>query len=164
MNGLDELLALLDRQIVLLRQKVSLMRSIAQCVRRQDVSGLRALLEGEIELETVGDGLSGRIQALREHLAAHLRLPPEQVTLGRLAQSIDGPDGIALSDRRERLLTLVEELHNESAAAARLARFAFEFDQELLLMLTGTRESNPVYAADCSVAEHGEFATFERSV
>jgi hypothetical protein len=147
----DELLPILDEQIALLQHRLALMQGMADCVGRADLGRLEELLRGEGALEAQGDELDGRLEELRRGLAEAAGMPPGQMTLGRLVESLEGPLAIALSDRRERLLLLVESVHAASLRTAALVRHALEFNQRMIGVLLGAAGEGSVYAADGEV-------------
>jgi hypothetical protein len=165
MRELDQLISLLDRQLEMLAEKLSLMRRMGHCVRQGDMVELQELLDQELALEDGGVVLEREIEILRREMAHAYGRPVEELSLSRLVESLPTPQAIALSDRRERLLTLIENLQRESAAVARLVRFAMDFNKELLTALLGGAAEAEVYSADGSrAASASTLATFRQSV
>ena len=164
MNRLDRLVALLDGQIDNLRGKLSVLQRMAECVRQGDAVGLDGLLQEEAELEAGANGLERQIADARQELATLMEAPAEQVTLGRLAQSLDGPIALELSDRRERLLVTVAKVREASAYLNRLVRHAMEFNEQIVAAIAGERSDTCTYSS-CGEKERGSaLTTFRHTV
>ncbi len=147
----EELLPVLDGQVDLLRRRLSVLRDIEDCIGRADMTTLEELLRQEGALETDGAALDGRLDELRRALARCAGLPARELTLGRLAESLEGPLAIALSDRRERLLLLARAVQEQSDKTAALVRHALDFNRQMIEALTGAAGEGTLYAADGEV-------------
>ena len=86
------------------------------------------------------------------------------VTLGKLVEMINGPLSVALSDRRERLLLLVQQVRQEAAATSMLVRQALELDEQILTALAGGEGPDRTYSADGSVGRNNTLSTFHEDV
>jgi len=159
----EKLLQLLDEHIELLHQKHSLMRQMGMCVRQGDAAGLAQLMERESALASGMDALEQRTHELRERIAEATGVSADQVTVSRLAGTLDPATAMALNDRRERLLLAVEKLQEESSATARLVRYALEFNNQLLAVLVGAEERGASYSARGAIEPSCEGATFRQS-
>ncbi len=164
MTRLDGLLRLLDEQIDLLQQKHLLLRRIGECVRRADTAELAELLGRGAALGARMDALEQIVADARRAMAEEAGVPAAQFTLGRMAAALDTPGAMALNDRRERLLLAVQKLQEESDAAARLVRFALEFNNELMCALVGSGKEGSTYSPQGAVATGCQGATFRQSV
>ena len=164
MDAPEDLLRLLDEQIELLQQRHSLVKEMALCVRQADLSRLAALLETEAAVVGAADAVGQRVQQARELMAAACGLPLEQVTLGRLVEALDGPTAIALNDRRERLLMVVQKLQQECAATAAIVRYALDFNNRLLAALVGAEDEGGTYSPRGAVEATCQGATFRQTV
>ena len=164
MNPSEELVPLLDRQIEMLQARLLIMQKMTDCVLVNDMDRLRQLLQEELDIEADIAVLERQVQELRAGIADALGRPADTVTLANLLESSDGPEAIALNDRRERILALIDQLRRESSSTARLVRFALEFNSDLLSALLGSPIGARVYSADGSVSERAEVASFRHSV
>ncbi|MHC4479896.1 MAG: flagellar export chaperone FlgN [Planctomycetota bacterium] len=163
MKAPDQLLPLLDEQTQLLQQKLALLQRMRRCVTEGQIPALADLLRQEADLTAGGAALQQRLEGLCREIARASGWPLSQVTLGRLVESLSGPEAIALNDRRERLAAAVQRLQEESAATARLVRHALEFNNRLLAALLGTEEAG-TYSAEGAVETGCGQGTFRHSV
>ncbi len=147
----EELLPILDEQLDLLQRRLRLLQGIEDCIGRADLAALEEMLRKEGALETDGVALDGRMGELRLALARCAGVPARDLTLGRLAQTLDGPLAIALSDRRERLLVLARCVQQQADKTAALVRHALEFNQQMIEALSGAAGEGPLYAANGGV-------------
>ena len=147
MQRLDELLPVLDEQVALLKRKLGLMQGMADCIGRADLRALEEMLRDGEALRVDALTLDGRLNELRGAMAEEAGLPPGRMTLGRLLESLDGPQAIELADRRERLLLLLDAVQKESGKTAALVRHALEFNQRMTDALLGVSGQGAVYSA-----------------
>jgi len=164
MSKFDQLLQLLDAQVSHLQEEASVLRQMACCVRQGDSETLGQLLCRQAELDADGKSLGRSITIQREQLARTIGMPLDHVTLGRLAESLDGVDALALADRRERLLEAVQQVQSESANVDRVVRFAMDFNRQLLLAVTGSADSAPTYSAQGVTSRSSAVTTFQHTV
>jgi hypothetical protein len=157
-------LSVLDRRIELLTHKVDALERMRTCVREGRLQELVELVCAEAEMDRESAALDQRIDQMRADHAALRGLDPQTLTLGQLAREVEGPAGLALSDRRERLVLLVEKVRAEAETTARLVQFAMEFNSELIGDLTGEAGDGTTYGADGAMGRTGATATFERTV
>jgi hypothetical protein len=164
MKALEELLPLLDGLLDALQRKLDAMREMRQCVVAGNVRGLDELMRDRTDLESVIADLAGRMEQARSQIAPLAGAAAGEVKLSRLVQEANGPLGIALSDRRERLLTVVEALRRESALLSRLVRHTMELNACLLAALAGVPLAGETYSRDGSVERTDEVTIFPTSV
>lgn len=146
----EDLLPILDEQIALLERRLRLMQGMADCVRRAALEELEGLLAGQEAQEAELAEAERRLEEARRSLAAAAGVPAGGLTLGSLIEQLDGPLAIALADRRERLLVLVQNVETESQRTAALVRHALEFSQRMIGALLGVAGEGELYSA------HGE--------
>ncbi len=164
MKEVEELLPLLDEQVELLRHKLSLMRQMSECVRLGDLRELGELVRTEASLQAAESDLEQRTLRMREKLTLMAGDHEGPVTLGKLVEMINGPLSVALSDRRERLLLLVQQVRQEAAATSMLVRQALELDEQILTALAGGEGPDRTYSADGSVGRNNTLSTFHEDV
>jgi len=164
MKQAEQLLPLLDRQIALLQEKRILLRRMGECVGAGELEKLRELVDQEAVLQSEESELEPRTCRLRAELARLTGEDAESVTLGRLVELMEGPTAIALSDRRERLLVLVEQLRQEAARTAMRVRRAMELNEQILCILAGGQQPGRTYAPDGEVRRGHQVGTYQKSV
>ena len=81
-----------------------------------------------------------------------------------MVEGLEGPLRIALSDRRERLVLLVDQVRREAAATALLVGQAIEMNELLLMALTGAEGPSPTYSPEGAIQRHDKVTTFRESV
>jgi hypothetical protein len=155
MNEIEELLHLVDDLTAHLQQKRDLMREMARCVREGEMAKLDELLQQHSRVEDAGNALNRIREELCERIATSQEMKADEVTLGRLVKALDGPMSIALNDRRERLLMAVQGLLAESAITAQLVRYALDFNNKLMAILTGVEDEGSVYSGAGEVRSLG---------
>jgi hypothetical protein len=160
----DQLLPALDRRIELLGQKLEALTEMRRCMRQGLMEELVKVVCGEAERDRESAALDERIEQIRCELARRWSLAPEETTLGRVAREATGPVALALSDRRERLQLLLEQVRSEADMTARLVQFALDFNSKLLGAIAGQAPDGHTYEADGSVGRNGTMATFQRTV
>lgn len=164
MQRLDELLPVLDEQVALLKRKLSLMQGLADCIGRADLCALEEMLRDGEALRVEALTLDGRLNELRSAMAEQAGVPPGRMTLGRLLESLDGPQAIELADRRERLLLLLDAVQKESGKTAALVRHALEFNQRMTDALLGVSGQGAVYSAAGQVRSDANKTTVRHCV
>ena len=164
MDNVDRLLSVLDEQVALLGRKLSLLRQMADCVKQAELEELAGLLQREATLSSDESELAARTAELRAELSRLSGTPAEQLTLGQLAEQLEGPAAIALNDRRERLLTLAQQLQQQATKTVMLVRQAMELNSVLLAALIGREAGGQTYAPDGAVQDGRPVSTFHHSV
>jgi hypothetical protein len=164
MKPAEELLPILDAQIETLQAKLELMEKMAECVRQGDMEGLGGLVEDEATLARRESQLEQQTQQMRARLARLTHSNAEQLTLGRLVEMVEGPLAIQLSDRRERLVLLVERLREKATLTAMMVAQVLELNQRMLGALSGCSGSGSTYSPEGDVERHAALSTFRRSV
>ena len=147
MQRVDELLPVLDEQVALLKRKLALLQGMADCIGRADLRALEEMLRDGEELKAEALALDGRLSELRSSMAEQAGVPLGRMTLGRMLESLDGPQAIELADRRERLVLLLDVVQAESGKTAALVRHALEFNQRMTDALLGVSGQGAVYSA-----------------
>ncbi len=164
MKEVEELVSLLDQQIELLQRKSALMQGMSDSVRRGEMGELRDLVQAELSLEATASNLEHRTGLARKKLGRILGQDAGGLTLGRLVERLDGPMRIALSDRRERLVVLVERLRREANTAAMLVRQAIALNEQVLSAVSGRDQCGRTYSPDGAVKHVDGASTFRETV
>ncbi len=164
MKQAEQLLPLLDRQVELLREKLTLLRRIGECIGTGELDELAELVQQETLLQSEESELERRTCRLRAEMARLTGENAESVTLGRLVEVLEGPIAMALSDRRERLLLLVEQLQREATLTALRVRQAMELNEQILCILGGGQQPSRTYSPDGGVRGGHQVGTYQKSV
>ena len=163
MKACKELIRMVDREIEALQQKLSLLEEMERCVHEGAATKIEELLQKQASLQQDED----TELSMRQHccaMAADLGIPPGQVTLGRLAEALEGPDALALQDRRERLLVVTQKLQEKSTATAFLVRRVLEAGERVLAAMIGDEGAGETYSAGGSVERHRQGIALQHSV
>jgi hypothetical protein len=140
------------------------MRTMGRLVRGGDLQQLEDLIRGEACAAAAESDLQQRTGRVRRRLARELGVEAGSVTLERLLDELDDPLRIALSDRRERLVTLVDQLRREAGTVAVLLNQLVELNEHVLSAVTGGERRSRTYSADGALRCGGEASTFRRDV
>ena len=159
---LEALLAWADDQIARLEARSVLLGRLHDCVVAQDMEALERLLASHAA-SVQGDGADRRRAALARRLAVRLGVRPAEVTLARVGEALDGATALAVNDRRERLLLLIEETRRKAGAVGRLVRFTLEVNSQLLALMAGADMDSATYSPRGAVAHSHQGMTFEHS-
>jgi flagellar biosynthesis/type III secretory pathway chaperone len=157
-----DLARLLDREMDVLQRKLDLLDGMAECVRRGFYQELETLLEEASELETESEELTDRIGNECRMLAAAWNIEERPPTLGTLLASTTQPDGIALSDRRERLVVLVEKVRESGSALGLLVEDALDINQRLLTAVIGEEDWTDTYGENGGIDRRPDGLSFEQ--
>lgn len=164
MKAPEGLIALLDDLEEMLRTKLVTMRELRRCMREADLQGLSEVLARQAGLSAEGNMLEQRIREVRRYLSRPSLLTPDGITLSRLVEMLDGPDAIAVNDRRERISLAVRELQAESIQTARLAHAVADLNHQMLAAVVGCSAEQETYSASGMRAPRFRATTFEQTV
>ena len=164
MNELKELLQLLDAEIGILQRKLSVLQEIAQCIRQGQMDDLEELVQRGAELERRGESVESEMRDVCVRIAASCGMAPDEVTIGGLSEVLDGPDAIALQDRRERLVLVVQELRDVAAVTSLLVRTALDINERLLTAILGPEDEGETYCPEGALVRERQGTTFQHSV
>lgn len=164
MKPAEELLPILDAQIETLQAKLEMMEHMAACVREGDLTRLSDFVAQESALTRRESQLDKQTQQMRARLADVVDSSADQLTLGDLVEMADGPLAIQLSDRRERLVLLVEQLQERATMTAMLVAQVLDLNERMLRAFSGGSEAGPTYSADGDVEHVAVRNTLRRNV
>lgn len=131
-DNVNELLAVLDRNIEQLQKSLSRLDELRSLVVKRDDDSLCKLLE-TIQCESNGckaDEL--KRQLLREELANSLECGAEQITLSRLEAELSGEKKAEITERKRKLQTLIEKLRRECLSTSMFLSDCARFNSLLL--------------------------------
>jgi len=164
MSEPEELLELLGKEIEILQRKTAALDEMVCCVCGGDFDRLEDLLREEAAAGGKSAALERRMRKLCSRIGAARGLPPGQASLARLVAVLDGPEAIALQDRRERLLLAVQQVKEKSSATAFLVRRTMEINSRLLGALFDQVDGGQTYSPEGGKACGRSEATFEQTV
>jgi flagellar biosynthesis/type III secretory pathway chaperone len=164
MSRSSELLLLVDKEIELLQQKVKMLDAMRACVTASSLEALEELVEQEglVDIET--RDVEKQMRHLCREIGASLGLRPTEATLDGIARKLPGADGIAMRDRRQRLVLTVQQVQETSVATSMVVQQALEVNDRLLTALLGTGGQAETYCPAGTVARSRQGVTFQHSV
>ena len=131
-DRVDELLAVLDRDIQHMQESLSKLDELRSSVVKRDDATLGKLLES---IQSESDNYKNnelKRQSIRKDLAAVLNCSPGQVTLSRLEAELTGTKKAQVGERKTILRSLAEELKKEHLSTAMLLSDCARFNKLLL--------------------------------
>ena len=164
MKKSEKLLQLIDREIEILQRKTMLMEQMGRCAASGEIEPLPDLARRAMEIDQDSDEIETAMRKLCRELAREQRIESEEVSLGKLQEALEGPPGIALRDRRERLLVVVENLREAGQSTARVVRKALEINRKILSAVFGPQLENETYESDGEIKRSREGLTLRQSV
>jgi len=130
-NKVDELLAVLDKDIQHIEESLSRLNELRSLVIKRDDTALDKLLRS-IRAETDGHvGNEQQRQNVRKDLANALDCPIEQMTLSALEAILPEERKAQIIDRKAKLKTLIEQLKKEHLSTALLLSECARFNRLL---------------------------------
>lgn len=163
MSTLKDLDELLDEEMDLLRRKLELLDGMSDCVRRGFYQELEVLLEEASDLEARSGELTQRIGETCQSLAASRGQEIEEATVRSLLESTEGPETMALRDKRERMVVLVRKVREGGAALGILVEEVLDINQRLLAAVIGDEEWVDTYGEDGGIDRTPEGLSFEQN-
>lgn len=122
----------LDRDIVQIRHSLTLLESLRVLVIKRDETGLSALLS-EVRQQNRSNGqCETQRQVLRERLGAMLGYEPGAMTLSHLLGHLSGTPHADVSQKREELQHLLEQLQQQWELTHVLLRDCARLNRRLL--------------------------------
>jgi len=143
-DKVDELLAVLDKDIEHTQQSVSFLNELRSLVVKRDDASLSKLLESiQDETRSYKDHQSKR-QSIRKELANILDCNFEQMTLSRLEDILSEEKQAQVAAKKTKLQALVNELKKEHISTALLLSECARFNSLLLKSILGLGGSDTV--------------------
>jgi len=129
---IDELLAVLDKDIEQINANLSRLDELRRYViKRDDISLSRLLERIRTETDDYSQNESAR-QLLRKELASVLGCSFKQMTLSRLQESVYGEKQVQINSRKTTLRALAEKLRKEHLSTTLLLSDCARFNSMLL--------------------------------
>ena len=144
-DKVDELLAVLDKDIQHIQQSLSWLNEIRGLVIKRDDAALSELLQ---TIRTEADSYAAtesKRQLVRKELADALGFSVEQMTLSVLQTVLPEEKKVQVEDRKTKLRALIKELRKEHLSTALLLSDCARFNNQLLRALFELGEKGTVY-------------------
>jgi len=132
MDEIDELMAVLDRDIEHIQQSLSRLNKLRSLVVKRDETSLARLLESIQDETNSYTSNESRRRSIRKKLAVALDCKLEQLTLSRLEEILPGERKTQVATRKAKLRSLTEELKKERLSTALLLSDCARFNSLLL--------------------------------
>jgi len=144
-NKVDELLAVLDKDIQHIQDSLSWLNELRGLVIKRDDVALSKLLQSiQAESDSYVRNVQQR-QSLRKDLANALGCQVEQITLSRLAAIVPEEKKAQVTGIKTKLRTLVEQLKKEHLSTALLLSDCARFNNLLLKAIFDLGKTPTVY-------------------
>lgn len=161
MSRPEELIRLMEKEIDVLRRKLSLIERMSASVRDGAFGELEDMLKQATDLEEENRHLTGRIGRVCRRMAESRGLSRGEATLGGLLEHMRGKSAVTVSEGRERLMMLVEKLRQSGAALTTLVENALDINERLLAAVLGGDDWLDTYGTDARVEQRGASLSFQ---
>ena len=141
---IDRLLNILDREQERLQESLRHLDRLRECVIRRDDNGLAGLMEKLQNRSKDYALLESQRNELRKSLADDIGMSTEQTTLSRLAGLLPPELSEAVSEKRDRLRTLTEQLRAEHISTMMLLNDCAKMNSQLLRCIIKPDESKAI--------------------
>ena len=131
-NKVDELLAVLDKDIQHIQQSLSLLDELRSLVIKRDETALGKLLE---RIRGEADGYRShelKRQSIREEIAGDLGCGPDKVTLSMLEAKLSNVKKEEVARKKAELISLIKKLKREHLSTALLLSECARINRMLL--------------------------------
>ena len=140
-----ELVAVINEEVRAFQKLLNSLTDEQQVIVEDDLVGIEWIVAEQQQLALHAHQLeTRRIQLVRE-LAVRLDLEPENLSLGRLVEVLEGPHGEELARMREHMLELNVRIRTISENNAFLIRHSLRYTERCLDILTGQAGTRGVY-------------------
>jgi len=144
-NGVDELLAVLDKDIQHIQDSLSWLNELRSLIVKRDDAALSKLL-GSIQAEADGYAANElERQSVRKDLADAIGCSVEQMTLSALETTLPKEKEAQVADRKTKLRALIKELRKEHINTALLLSDCARFNNLLLRALFDLGKTGTIY-------------------
>jgi 5-methylthioribose kinase len=144
-NKVDELLAVLDKDIQHIQDSLSWLNELRSLVIKRDDAALSKLLES-IRTEAANYAATElERRSIREDLANALGSKPEQMTLSALETILPEENKAQVAEIKTKLKSLIKELRREHLSTALLLTDCTRFNNQLLRALFDLGKRGTVY-------------------
>jgi flagellar biosynthesis/type III secretory pathway chaperone len=149
---LDELSAVLEREIGCYEELIESARAEQQALIRGKLEELKLAIEAQELLISSTKSLEGTRHQIGRTLAQQLGLSEKEVTLTRLIElGYDDDDG-RIGALRDRVRSVVRELDRLNAGNAQLISSSIDFVNQTMWVLLQPRGEKPTYSSEGSTA------------
>ncbi|MHC4460050.1 MAG: hypothetical protein ACYS6W_06230 [Planctomycetota bacterium] len=144
-DKVDELLVILDKDTQHIQESLSRLNELRRLVIKRDDAALGKLLKS---IQTESDSYKShelKRQSIRKELAAALDSSLEQMTLSRLEEVLPEEKKAQVTERKEKLRLLTEELKKEYLSTTMLLSDCARFNNLLLKSIFDLGKTGMVY-------------------
>ena len=142
---ITELVEVINEEVRAFHKLLTSLREEQQVIVEDDLEGIEQLVVEQQQLAVYAHQLEARRIQLVDELAIRLDLEPDNVSLGRLVEVLEGPHGEELARMREQLLELNARLRPTSEHHAFLIRQSLRYTERCLDIITGQEVKRGVY-------------------
>ena len=151
---LSELVEVINEEIRAFHRLLTSLEEEQRVIVEDDLEGLERIVADQQELAVCAHQLEARRIQLVDELATRLDLEPDNVSLSRLVEVLEGPHSEELAHMRQQLLELNTQIRATSENNAFLIRQSLRYTERCLDILTGQQVQRGVY---------GQFGKSKRS-
>ena len=142
---IGELIEVINEEIRAFHKLLASLREEQKVIVEDDLEGIEQIVAEQRQLAICAHQLETRRIQLVEALVARLDLEPDNVSLGRLVEAVEGPHGEELAHMREQLLQLNARIRITSENNAFLIRQSLRYTERCLDIITGQEVERGVY-------------------
>ncbi len=151
---LIELIEVINEEVRTFHRLLTSLQEEQQVIVEDDLEGIEEIVTEQRELAVYAHQVEARRIQLVDELALHLDLQPDNMSLSRLVEVLEGPHSEELANMRGQLLELNGQIRATSENNAFLIRQSLRYTERCLDILTGQQIERRVY---------GQFGKAKRS-
>lgn len=152
---LIELIAVINEEVRTFHRLLTSLQEEQRVIVEDDLEGIEDIVADQQQLAVYAHQIEARRIQLVDELALRLDLEPDNVSLSRLVEVLEGPHSEELANMRGQLLELNRQIRSTSENNAFLIRQSLRYTERCLDILTGQQVERGVY---------GQFGKARRSV
>ncbi len=149
---LAQLAAVINEEIRVFHRLLEALREEQRAIVEDDIESIEQCVTMQREIAVAAHGLEARRIRAVENLARQMDLEPDNISLSRLVEALEGPHAEELAQMREKLLELNGKIRTVSENNAFLIRQSLRYTERCLDILTGQQ-----------VGERGVYGQFGRA-
>jgi|TARA_B110000196_G_scaffold303175_1_gene298804 flagellar biosynthesis/type III secretory pathway chaperone len=151
---LIELIAVINEEVRTFHRLLTSLQEEQRVIIEDDLEGIEEIVAEQRQLAVYAHQIEARRIQLVNELALCLDLQPDNVSLSRLVEVLEGPHSEELANMRGQLLELNSQIRATSENNAFLIRQSLRYTDRCLDILTGQQVERRVY---------GQFGKAKRS-
>ena len=153
-DTLIELIEVINEEVRTFHRLLTSLQEEQRVIVEDDLQGIEEIVADQQQLAVYAHQIEARRIQLVDELALRLDLQPDNVSLSRLVEVLEGPHSEELANMREQLLELNGKIRATSENNAFLIRQSLRYTERCLDILTGQQVERGVY---------GQFGKAKRS-